>query len=107
MGVYIKGVEMPTSCAKCKLFGEYGFPFVGAVGYALTRGERNEDCPLSPIPPHGRLIDAGELERKIGENIDKAKSRGQGAYGWWYACNVAEDFVLSAPTIIEAEEGET
>lgn len=56
-GVYIKGMEMPTSCAKCRLFGEYGCPFVGPVGYALTEGRRNEDCPLIPVPDHGDLID--------------------------------------------------
>ena len=64
MSVLIKGMEMPTSCAKCRLFGEYGCPFIGAVGYALTRGERNDDCPLVPVPPHGRLIDADALAEK-------------------------------------------
>jgi hypothetical protein len=58
MGINLPDMEMPISCAKCKLFGEYGCPFIGAVGYALTRGKRNEDCPLVPVPPHGRLIDA-------------------------------------------------
>lgn len=42
-------MEMPKSCNVCILFGEYGCPFIGAVGNALTRGERNKDCPLIPI----------------------------------------------------------
>lgn len=112
MGVYIKGMEMPTDgCKGCifvnrKWLGDI-CPFLKRdVSGNVERGGFQTDCPLIPVPPHGRLIDAGELERKIGENIDKAKSMGQGAYGWWYACNVAEDFVLSAPTIIPAEEGE-
>jgi hypothetical protein len=62
MGIYLPDMEMPISCAKCKLFGEYGCPFIGAVGYALTRGKRNEDCPLVPVPAHGRLIDADALK---------------------------------------------
>ena len=61
MSILIKGMKMPTSCAKCKLFGEYGCPFIGAVGRALTEGRRNEDCPLVPIPPHGDLIDRNKL----------------------------------------------
>ena len=61
MSILIKGMEMPKSCSVCRLFGEYGCPFIGAVGYALTRGERNEDCPLVEVPPHGRLIDADKI----------------------------------------------
>ena len=74
MGVYID-MEMPTSCAKCKLFGEYGCPFIGAVGYALTRGERNEDCPLVPVPEHGDLIDRDKLEKDIDKYIGGEESR--------------------------------
>lgn len=64
MSILIKGMEMPTSCAKCKLFGEYGCPFIGAVGYALTRGERNSDCPLIPVPDHGQLLKVLNTERE-------------------------------------------
>ena len=71
MGVYIKGMEMPRGCSKCKLFGEYGCPFIGAVGMALTRGERNEDCPLIEVPDgHGRLIDADDFERSECNSCD-------------------------------------
>lgn len=90
MSILIKGMEMPTSCAKCKLFGEYGCPFVGVVGYALTRGERNEDCPLVPVPPHGRVIDAD-------------------AFTDLMFADPYQDFIHilgQMPTIIEAEEGE-
>lgn len=61
MGIYIPGMEMPKICSVCRLFGEYGCPFIGAVGYALTRRERSEDCPLVPVPAHGRLVDADKL----------------------------------------------
>ena len=50
--ILIKGMEMPENCAKCRLFGyEYGCPFIGAVGYALTEGKRNAGCPLAELPP--------------------------------------------------------
>lgn len=61
MSILIRGMEMPTSCATCKLFGEYGCPLIGTVTYALTRGKRHKDCPLVSVPPHGRLINADAL----------------------------------------------
>lgn len=71
MGVYIKGMEMPTEgtvIAVYKIDGKL---------YA-TRGLSGRLFPLILVQPHGRMIDEGELERKIGENIDKAKKQGTG-----------------------------
>ena len=102
MGVYIKGMEMPTSCAKCKLFGEYGCPFIGAVGYALTEGRRSEDCPLVPVPPHGRLIEDCAVKNKIANQyLDNEFAR-----GWNAAMKQCYETVEDAPTIIPAEEVE-
>ena len=107
-------MEMPTSCAKCKLFGEYGCPFIGAVGYALTRGKRNEDCPLAPVQPHGRLIDADVLMKEMDKQENAMfehgreftfsfKSGGDVCTAWYNVEMMVED----APTIIQAsEEGE-
>lgn len=103
MSIYIKGMEMPKSCAKCKLFGEYGCPFVGPVGYALTEGRRNEYCPLVPVPPHGRLIDADAIKKEFDRICDE-----------FDACIIDEmnclNMILAsfdnAPTTIPAEEDE-
>jgi hypothetical protein len=46
MGVYINGMEMPKSCDECPLY---------------TCMHNHDDCPLVPVPPHGRLIDADVL----------------------------------------------
>ena len=100
MSILIKGMEMPTSCAKCKLFGEYGCPFIGAVGYALTRGERNEDCPLIPVPDHGRLIDADALIKSLSPDESDAEN------GASLLMAIFLEVLKAAPTIIEAEEGE-
>lgn len=70
-GVYIPGVEMPTCCAKCLLFGEYGCPFIGAVGTALTERRRNEDCPLISVPDHGDLIDRDIYRDSIRESLEE------------------------------------
>lgn len=63
MGIYIKGMEMPTQCIDC--------PFMVSRendNCILQSEEANENfenweqmkagCPLVPVPPHGRLIDA-------------------------------------------------
>lgn len=62
MGVLIKGMEMPQNCAECFV----GFckqigceHYIGFNDYAITR---HPDCPLVPVPPHGRLIDADALD---------------------------------------------
>jgi len=51
MGTYIPGMEMPTSCAECRFYGEYCY----------VKGDENRHsnlpCPLIPVPEHGDLID--------------------------------------------------
>lgn len=73
MSVLIQGMEMPTSCEKCP-FLDYEEGFCLASGIKGKRGwyesvlcpgsikdGRHSDCPLIPIPPHGRLIDADAM----------------------------------------------
>ena len=64
IGVYIKGMTMPTRCGHCNMcfkapIATYTCCITGANIDNL--GEMMEDCPLVPVPPHGRLIDADEL----------------------------------------------
>ena len=68
MGIYINGMEMPTSCQECPL-KHRGFNGSETVHYCYAickevsdDGEIDADCPLVPIPPHGRLVDADALE---------------------------------------------
>ena len=49
MGIYIKDMEMPEDCSKC------------VVKYFTPCYEEKHLCPLTELPPHGRLIDANEL----------------------------------------------
>lgn len=82
MSVLIKGMEMPkegTVIAIYKLKGKY---------YASVHG--TELCPIIPIPPHGRLIDADALKIMMPTIEDE----------YLYAREMIEE----APTIIEAEE---
>ena len=93
MGVYIKGMEMPTSCTNCERWGdcaEVAWFFASEDDYTfedLAESElddrRHPNCPMEEVKePHGRLIDADALPTSRVE---------------W------ED-IVNAPTIIEAEE---
>ena len=101
MSVYIKGMEMPTSCLECRLYND---PWCMAKNINQWRtaynrppkGKRQNDCPLVPVPPHGRLVDADEITKD--EHLHYAFNADS-----WYVD--ARDIEL-APTIISAEEGE-
>lgn len=55
MSILIKGMEMPEHCGYCR------FRYDG-ICHALQKTQYNmEECPLVPIPPHRRLIDADAL----------------------------------------------
>lgn len=70
-GVYIKGMEMPTTCLSCAFhdcaagIGDY---------CTLTKKKqfrfknRPSYCPLISVPEHGRLIDADKIEYVQSEN---------------------------------------
>lgn len=108
IGIYIKGMEMPTSCMDCPF---KGFDRAGGRGNICTINDsitlhavldgadvkfvRMGDCPLIAVPPHGRLIDANNLETDTewSEYEDDFTSYSRSA-------------ILNAPTILEAEEGE-
>ena len=64
MGVYIKDMEMPKRCAVCQAAFPNGVDFSCCLikGYPIIHHEtRLQNCPLIPVPDHGRLIDADAL----------------------------------------------
>lgn len=93
MGVYIKGMEMPPNCCQCPVNMEVckrGYEYL--LKHSELYDKRADDCPIVEIPPHGRLIDADALIFNIGDVPYKGS---------------VKRVLLSAPTIIPAEEGET
>ena len=105
MSVIVKGMEMPKSCSKCGWF-DMG----GGDGYRCTllrksfdmwnkiSVARDKDCPLTELPPHGRLVDIKSVEDRKFTTVDNEYER------WW---NGALDSVVdNAPTVIEAEGSE-
>ena len=98
MSILIKGMEMPKSCNECLMSIEYACMINGnIISNYWARLDRPTDCPLVPIPPHGRLIDTDALQ-KDGWKLRKEKMI-MGGYS-------IQEMPLSyplIPTIIEAE----
>lgn len=93
MGVYIKGMEMPTSEEKCKFFQPAPFRAPFCVINGVCNGV--DDCPLVPVPPHGDLIDRDALPYEECEYADGSP-----------VFLIEKQEVDNAPIIIPAEEGE-
>jgi len=83
MSVLIKGMGMPGNCAGC-------FMRFSGCEQRIYQDCRPKGCPLVEVPKHGRLIDADALNfSSMLDSIDQG---------------IAEETVMDAPTIIEAEE---
>ena len=93
MGVYIKGMEMPKSCGNC-------FFDTHCDNWRLRNwgAPPPDDCPLVPVPPHGRLIDADEMR-------DEWLINGENEYV--YDTNAFLESIDNQPTVIPAEFGGT
>ena len=92
----IRGMEMPQRCKACRFCGFGGRKselnvcmFTGESQPRLSQ-ERMSKCPLVPVPPHGRLIDAEAIMNNIGDVPYKGSVR---------------RVLMSAPTIVPAEGG--
>ena len=107
MSVLIKGMEMPTSCHSCCFFGQayiWESDFEGYTkSYCNRTGSHTFDyvdkilpnCPLIPVPPHGRLIDADALYKDLLEDV-----------GYGEAERFNDYWLGEQPTVIPAEPAE-
>lgn len=116
MSVLVNGMEMPKSCMTCLFQNPYMGGWCSLLNDNSNAYSRRRDCPLVPVPPHGRLIDADEItEHKYATIPPHRKEYADGKpksdeeiiafkFGWNYAIDA---IVENAPAIIPAEEGET
>lgn len=116
MSVYISGMEMPNNCMDCPF---KGFDRTGGRGniciindsitfHAVLDGDyvklfRMGDCPLIPVPPHGRCVDADLLCKVLQKNSEDEWNNKTAPFSWAYAYDCVKDTVENMPTIIPAE----
>lgn len=109
MGVYIKGMEIPTSCGKCKLFDtSHAIGLFSPLGWCRVNGkeifrlsEKADFCPLVPVPPHGlidreRILDSIRIELAQVNAVNDMED-----YDSWMR---VFDYVRKFPTVIPASE---
>ena len=97
MGIYLKNINKPTNCFLCHLsYMRNERLFCYLTNEEIIGAKIASECPLIPVPNHGRLIDADALKLKHHWTDD------------FYETEYVEvDDIDDAPTIIEAEDGET
>ena len=102
MSILIKGMKMPSKCLFCPCYDvEFGKCEITHKRQSFRA--KPSDCPLIPVPPHGRLIDADALDTGIFQAgfsyaLTRRKLR--------YTPGDVRQKIANAPTIIEAEDGE-
>lgn len=102
MSVLIKGMEMPKSCFDCTMESVCNRWALHDAEWQKTN--RDEDCPLVPVPEHGRLIDADTLTKMCQEMQSIEWNNKASPYSWAYAYESFESDIDNAPTIIPASE---
>lgn len=100
MGIYIKNMKMPKTCAKCPFFEPYSIA-CSITHYFLDRDdyrfERDKDCPLVEISnPHGDLIDRDILLNKV-DDI---------GLGYYAVYGITEEMIENVTPVIAREEDE-
>lgn len=114
MSVLIEGMEMPESCFMCELMqrtddGMYmkcplvKFKCSDEDYYGYFAEHRQAECPLVPVPPHGRLGDLDRLEQMF-VDIDNAPYSGFDGTEPFYSAEDAAQIIRLAHTIIPASE---
>ena len=107
MSVYIKGMEMPTGCLDCD-FRKHDLCKLWLRVWDCAFN-RHKDCPLIPVPDHGRLVDADALwkEEKSADALHKLRPKGESVIydaGFLAGYRAAAQIASRMPTIIPAEE---
>ena len=93
MSIVIQGIDIP------KRHYVEGF-YIDEDGNILDISRKRIIGKATKLPPHGRLIDADKLMKKIKDVEYKCIMTGISCVEWW----CVEDLVENAPTFLEEEE---
>ena len=107
MGVYIKGMEMPTGCDDCEFckrdISGYDWccvPMMNGRDKPLDEPVIKPDwCPLVPVPEHGRLGDLDALTESLRSILNDPNCP-------LFVSATVDQIVDCAPTIIPADKEE-
>ena len=105
MGVYIPKMKKPQYCGTCILCLDdsricHGYCMI--FHRKVNTMELDKDCPLVPVPTHGRLGDLDALKERVTKRL-YSSNHGSMAEAY-YAALI--DLIDTAPTIIPASEKE-
>ena len=107
MSVYITGMEIPPSCRYCEFrhmsITQNAFCTAAheTIDYMAERTKRLDNCPLVPVQPHGDLIGRNWLIDIALHLMNTAKNDDIYNGVKWLL-----QYIVDAPTVIKAEEGE-
>ena len=112
MSVFVKGMQMPDSCAVCRFAGRGGYFMERIVCMFTGKNEdaenvdRLSDCPLIALPDHhGRLMDADALCEDLLGRWSVAETRKEDLIKAVMA-DVVTPIIACQPIIVEAEGDE-
>ena len=109
MSLLIEGMEMPKTCGDCPCANIFGCTCMAAKRtFDKYPFENREDwCPLINVPePHGRLGDLDALIEAMARMVPLAIADPT-ANTFLDGLSAAYEAIQAAPTIIDAEKGET
>ena len=104
--ILIRGMEMPRSCAACDFYNVISGRCT-RTGTKINFSElttRSVDCPISELPPHGRLIDVDE---RLGFMFSGAPHPLKAPFVLCTASvNDFKRIIENAPTVVPAERSD-
>ena len=90
--ILIKGMEMPTKCGDCRLFTPWHCCLTGRF-VSVMDDNRQPDCSLVEVKPHGDLVDREILKGAMYEILRFSTEEQNEMF---------QELIENAPTVLEA-----
>lgn len=96
-GIYIPDMEMPRHCGECAIELCERWKKLIIAGMSIAKS-RPKDCPLVPVPDHGRLGDLNALYNELVLDTDTSVMASAKRINEYMQLKIDD-----APTVIPAE----